>query len=63
VKPLVDKGMLIEWWNGLVEKAQDRDQRRRDSAATVEDCYEYGRDGTVMPDIGGGVKKRKSQRK
>ncbi len=61
-QPLVDKAKLIEWWNHLEATAQS-DNRRRDATATVAARHKYARDGEAVPDISGGVKRRRKDRR
>ncbi len=58
-QPKVDKAKLLEWWDGLEQQFQESQQRQRDTKATVAAQHPYARGGTVVPDIGGGVKKRR----
>ena len=62
-QPLADKGKLIEWWNGLAAKVQAEQDRQRDAKATISARYNYGGGSEVAPDISGGVKKRRCDRK
>ncbi len=59
-QPKVEKAELLEWWNGLERQWQDSQQRQRDAKATVSNQHDFGRTGTVVPDIAGGVQKRRS---
>lgn len=61
-KPRVEKGKLLKWWNELEEKFQASDAARKDKAATVEAQYQHGRDETVVPEISGHEKKRRSMK-
>ncbi len=58
--PRVEKGKLVNWWNGLDEKFQASHAALNDKAATVEELYQHGRDETVVPGISGHVQKRRS---
>ena len=57
--PFADKTELLEWWNGLAEKAQADADRRRDEQATVADRHNYGKQCEVVPGISGEVKNRR----
>ena len=61
-QPFVGKSKLIQWWNRLASQFATQN-RQRDSAATVASQHHYARDGEVVPDIAGGVKKRRRDRK
>ena len=61
-QPLADKTALLDWWNGLTAKAQTEQDRQRDARATVSAQYDFGRNGGAVPDISGGVKKRRRDR-
>ncbi len=60
-QPKVAKDKLVVWWNGLEARFSEIQQRARDRKASVEAQHDYGRDGTVVPDIGGSVKSRRRQ--
>jgi len=62
-QPFVEKMGLLKWWAGLKTKVQQSEQRQRDAQATVASGYNFSRDGEVTPDISGGVKKRRRDRK
>jgi len=63
-QPSVDKAALLAWWNGL----RDQFDARVDEAAaaaksaqhTVADTHSYGADGTVVPGVGGAVKRTRA---
>jgi hypothetical protein len=56
-QPRVEKGKLLEWWNGLEDRFEESSAKQADEAATVEGRYSHGRDGVVVPGIAGAVKK------
>jgi hypothetical protein len=60
-QPQVAKHALIAWWARLEEdfinRAGERAQEATSTRATVSGTHEYGRTGTVVPDIDGHVKK------
>jgi hypothetical protein len=60
--PEVYQDALIEWWNSLAERLQELEDRRRDEKATVQDTFDYGRDGKVVPGINGEVKKGRGRK-
>ncbi|MGA2257348.1 MAG: hypothetical protein ABSG53_22045 [Thermoguttaceae bacterium] len=62
-QPTVDKAKLLPWWNGLEDRLRELEQQQADRQATVADQVNYGKDGTVVPGIAGGVKKRRKDRK
>jgi hypothetical protein len=62
-QPKAEKSKLIEWWNGLEDRFKESGQRIRDRDATVAVTHNYGRDGTVAPDVGGSVKNRRTSQK
>lgn len=62
-QPKVDKAKLIEWWNGLDAQWTAGYSRGRDTKPTIEPQHNYGHSGIVTPEISGGVKKRRSDRK
>jgi hypothetical protein len=62
-QPKVEKAQLLKWWNSLEQRFRELSQREEDSRATVADQYEYGKDGTVVPGVSGGVKKRRMKKR
>jgi hypothetical protein len=62
-QPKVEKTKLVEWWNGLEVQWATGLNRARDSRPTVAGQHNYGRTGTAVPGISGGVKKRRKDRK
>jgi hypothetical protein len=61
--PMVYRDALIQWWNQLAIQAEELANQREGARHTAEAQHDYGRDGTVAPEIGGEVKKRRSDRK
>jgi hypothetical protein len=57
----VVRGKLLEWWNDLERWFQEREGRDADAQATVAERHAYGRDGEVVPEIGGHTKRAKRQ--
>jgi hypothetical protein len=62
-QPFVEKTKLLEWWNSLEARIQAEKDRQRDTQATVSTQHNYAREGVVAPNIAGGVKKRRQNRK
>ncbi|MBN2292339.1 MAG: hypothetical protein JXM70_07940 [Pirellulales bacterium] len=65
-QPKVDRARLIEWWNGLESQwatGAMGSNRANNTTAMVQQKYDYGKNGTVIPDISGGVKRRRSDHK
>jgi len=62
-QPEVEKTTLLNWWNELEGRFEELKQREADTEATVRSQHDYGSDGTVVTDIGGSVKHRRSDRK
>ena len=60
-QPRVEKTKLIDWWNGPESRWEEVKQRERDKTETVKAQHDYGRDGTVLPEIGGHVRRRRSK--
>lgn len=60
--PIVYLDDLIEWWNHLDVKAQELANQREGKKLSAEDQHNFGRDGIAAPEIGGGVKERRSDR-
>lgn len=58
-QPTVERGKLLAWWNGLEDRLQELQQRRRDAQATISDQHPYGEDGTIVPEISGSVERRR----
>ena len=62
-KPKVEKQKLIEWWNGLEVQWADRMHQEEGKKLSAEIQHNFGKDGEAAPEIGGGVKKRRADRK
>jgi hypothetical protein len=58
-QPMVNRDVLIEWWNGLDAQTEESANRRDGERASAETQHNYGRSGTAAPEIGGEVKKRR----
>lgn len=61
-QPKVVKDKLLAWWNGLEGQFRARSQIQADAQASVQNNYDYSREGTVVPDIAGHVKKSRRKR-
>jgi hypothetical protein len=61
-QPKVVRQKLIEWWNHLEIQFADQQNQKQGAEIDVEDQHNYGRKGTVAPNIGGGVKRRRADR-
>jgi hypothetical protein len=61
-QPKVSKDKLLTWWNGLEELFQESEKKQADTQATLQVQHDYGRDGKVLPDIIGHVKKRRGKK-
>lgn len=57
--PMVFKEDLLDWYNKLAVEAEELANRRKGRQLSAKEAYNYGRDGTVAPGVGGGVKKRR----
>jgi hypothetical protein len=62
-QPFADKVKLLEWWNGLEKLVESQADRARDARLNVQDTHAYGRNGEVVPEISGQVKKRRKDRR
>jgi hypothetical protein len=62
-QPRVAEPRLIEWWNSLERRFEESVEQERDRKASVEAQHHYGRDGTVVPEIDGAVKKRRTPKR
>jgi hypothetical protein len=58
-QPMVYRDKLLEWWNSMDIRYQELANQREGRKLSTESQYNYGRDGTVAPEIGGGVRKRR----
>jgi len=62
-RPMVYQEDLIEWWNKMAVQTQELENQREGARLSVEAQHNYGRDGTAAPEIGGGVKKRRRDKR
>lgn len=60
-KPFADEQELKNWYSDLESKAEEKSRADRDREQTVNEMHEYGKTGTVVPEIGGSVKKRRKR--
>lgn len=62
-QPQVPKAALVQWWNLQMQAHNDaaKDRRRNDAeiAANLSAEHDYGRSGTVLPEISGSKRSRK----
>ena len=61
-QPKVERSVLLEWWNGLQDRFEVIRGRESDAAATTQNQHAHGKSGIVVPDIGGSIKKRRSDK-
>ena len=62
-QPKAERQKLIEWWNRLEILWQDKANQQAGKRMSGEAQHKYGASGTVAPEVGGGVKKRRRDRK
>lgn len=62
-QPKVYKDELIEWWNTMATRQQELSNQSAGKRLSAEEQHNYGREGTAAPEIGGGVKKRRRDRR
>jgi hypothetical protein len=60
--PRVYRDDLIEWWNRLALKHKEDSNQTKGRKLSADAQYNYGTEGTVAPEVGGSVKKRRSDR-
>lgn len=58
-KPIVYRENLFAWWNKLAVEQQELANRRKGAILSAGAQHNYGREGTVAPELGGSVKKRR----
>jgi hypothetical protein len=61
--PMVYRDVLLDWWNRLAMQQQELTNRREGARLSAEARHDYGHDGIAAPEIGGGVKKRRKDRR
>jgi hypothetical protein len=62
-QPMVYRDDLVEWWNKLDILQQERANQREGAQLSAEAQHNYGREGNAAPEIGGGVKKRRKDKR
>lgn len=62
-QPKVERGALLIWWNRLEIQWADAANQAAGERIDADAQYHYGQSGEVAPGIGGGVKRRRSDRK
>lgn len=66
-QPRVDKAALMIWWDKCREHFDARNEiaasKDKSSQLTVADSHNYGTSGTVVPGIGGSVKRTRGKHK
>jgi hypothetical protein len=64
-QPSVDKAALLAWWRGLSEYFDARSDEAavedESARASVANSHNYGRTGTVVPEIKGSVKRTRAK--
>jgi hypothetical protein len=60
-QPRAVKDNLLTWWNALEHVWKASEQTRTDAQESTREQYDCGRDGTVVPDIAGHVKRRRKR--
>jgi hypothetical protein len=58
-RPMVYREDLFEWWDKLAVEEQELANRRAGGRLAAQTQYNYGRNGTVAPEVGGSVKQRR----
>jgi hypothetical protein len=61
-KPMVFRDDLIQWWNALALRQQELANQAAGKKGATDAQHNYGREGTVVPEIGGSVKKRRASK-
>jgi hypothetical protein len=62
-RPMVYLDDLLDWWNHLAIQEQELANQRDGARLSAEAQHNYGRDGEAAPEIGGGVKKRRKDKR
>ena len=60
-QPIVDKAVLLEWWNKLAVLQQEKANVRDGERLSAESTYHYGQAGEVAPELNGAVKNRRGR--
>jgi hypothetical protein len=65
-QPSVEKAALLTWWNGLREhydaRTDEENEEAQSATLTVNESYQHGKSGTVVPGIGGSEKQRREKK-
>jgi hypothetical protein len=59
-QPWVELPKLLNWWQGLEEEVQRRQQRQENAEQTLRSQHFFGRLGTVLPEISGHIQERRN---
>ncbi|MSQ94329.1 MAG: hypothetical protein EXR98_07205 [Gemmataceae bacterium] len=62
-RPMVYLDDLLNWWNKLAVQEQELANQRDGAKLSADAQHNYGRDGKAAPEIGGGVKKRRRDKR
>jgi hypothetical protein len=62
-QPKAEKSKLVEWWNHLETVWHAQAQQAAGRQADAESQHDWGREGTAAPSLGGGVRRRRRDRK
>jgi hypothetical protein len=60
-QPMVYKDDLISWWNKLDILQQQLANQRQGAKLSAKAQHPYSRGGAVAPEIGGGIKRRRTR--
>src|SRR5262245_6316990 len=58
-QPEVCLERLLDWWDDIEKLLTEARRRQLDKEETLAKSYQHGRDATVIPEIGGHLKKRR----
>jgi hypothetical protein len=61
--PMVYKDDLVAWWNKLATEQAELANQREGAKLSAEAQHGFGRTGTAAPEVGGGVKGRRKDRR
>jgi hypothetical protein len=62
-KPMVYREDLLAWWNTMAMRQQELANQNEGRKLSAEAQHNYGRDGKVVPEIAGAVKKRRRDKR
>jgi hypothetical protein len=60
-RPWVVAHDLLAWWNSLGQQVEEAEKQRANASESTSGQYNYGRNGTVVPEIKGHVKKKRGE--